>query len=69
MCSPIVLNASNEIAVYYFLKNKIKFTDIFNVIVDTLNDYNPKKPVNIDDVLEIDKLARFRALDFIKRKY
>ena len=68
-CSPIVLNASNEIAVDYFLKNKIKFTDIFNVIVDTLNDYNPKKPVNIDDVLEIDKLARFKALDFIKRKY
>ena len=68
-CSPIVLNASNEIAVHYFLNNKIKFTDIFNVIIDTLNDYNPKKPSNIDDVLEIDKLARFKALDFIKRKY
>ena len=68
-CSPIVLNASNEIAVHSFLNNKIKFTDIFNVIIDTLNDYNPKKPSNIDDVLEIDKLARFKALDFIKRKY
>ena len=69
LCSPIVLNASNEIAVHYFLNNKIKFTDIFNVIIDTLNDYNPKIPSNIDDVLEIDKLARFKALDFIKRKY
>ena len=69
LCSPNVLNASNEIAVHYFLNNKIKFTDIFNVIIDTLNDYNPKKPSNIDDVLEIDKVARFKALDFIKRKY
>ena len=69
LCSPIVLNASNEIAVHYFLNNKIKFTDIYNVIIDTLNDYNPKKPKNIDDVLEIDKLAKFKALDFIKRKY
>ncbi|MDC0228332.1 1-deoxy-D-xylulose-5-phosphate reductoisomerase [Alphaproteobacteria bacterium] len=68
-CSPIILNASNEIAVHYFLNNKIKFTNIFNVITDTLNDYTPKKPSNIDDVLEIDKLARFKALDFIKRKY
>ena len=68
-CSPIILNASNEIAVHYFLNNKIKFTDIYNVIIDTLNGYTPKKPSNIDDVLEIDKLARFKALDFIKRKY
>ena len=42
-------------------------TDYF--FIDTLNDYNPNKPSNIDDVLEIDKLARFKALDFIKRKY
>ena len=30
-CSPIVLNASNEIAVAYFLNNQIKFTDIYKV--------------------------------------
>ena len=66
-CSPIVLNASNEVAVDCFLKHKINFTDIFNVVDRTLNFYNPKKPQNIDDVIEIDKIARFNALKFIDR--
>ena len=67
LCSPIVLNAANEIAVDNFLDNKIKFTDIFNIICEVLNVYNPPKPCNIDDVIEIDKCARFKALDYIKR--
>ena len=66
-CSPIVLNASNEIAVDYFLKNKIKFTDIFFIVEKTLNFYNPIKPQNIDDVIEIDKISRMHTLKFIDR--
>ena len=67
LCSPIVLNAANEIAVESFLDNKIKFTDIYNVVFEVLNVYNPTKPINIDDVIQIDKLARLKSLDFIKR--
>ncbi len=66
-CSPIVLNAANEIAVDAFLKNKIKFTDIFNVVYETLNFYNPFVPKNIEDVIEIDKIARNHSLEIIKR--
>ena len=66
-CSPVVLNASNEIAVDCFLKNKIKFTDIFNIVEKTLNFYNPTKPQNIDDVIETDKIARKHALKFINK--
>ena len=68
LCSPIVLNASNEIAVDAFLKNKIRFTEIYNVVYETLNFYNPPIPQNIDDVIEIDKIARVTALDLIKRQ-
>ena len=67
LCSPIVLNAANEIAVESFLENKIKFTEIYNVIFEILNVYNPTKPSNIDDVIEIDKLARYKSLNYIKR--
>ena len=67
-CSAIVLNAANEIVVDNFLKNKIKFTDIFFVISEMLNIYNPSKPNNIDDVIEIDKLTRLKTIEFIKRK-
>ena len=66
-CSPVVLNASNEIAVDCFLKNKIQFTDIFNIVEDTLNFYNPVKPQNIDDVIETDKIARKYALKIIDK--
>ena len=68
-CSPIVLNASNEIAVDFFLKNKIKFLDIYKVVYETLNIYNPTIPKNIDDVIEIDKISRINAFNLIKRNY
>ena len=64
--SPIVLNGSNEIAVDYFLKGKIKFTDIYYIIEKTLNNYDPINPKNIDDVVEIDKITRIKTLDVIK---
>ena len=63
--SPIVLNGSNEIAVDYFLKGKIKFTDIYYIIEKTLNNYDPVNPRNIDDVVEIDKITRMKTLDVI----
>ncbi|MDC0531520.1 1-deoxy-D-xylulose-5-phosphate reductoisomerase [Alphaproteobacteria bacterium] len=67
LCSPIVINAANEVAVESFLDNKIKFTEICNVIFEVLNVYNPTKPLNIEDVVGIDKLARLKSLDYIKR--
>ena len=68
-CSPIVLNAANEIAVDSFLKNKIKFTDIYYVVYETLNFYNPSVPNGIDDVMEIDRISRIKSLELIKRKH
>ncbi len=68
-CSPIVLNASNEIAVDAFLKNKVKFTDIYNIVYETLNVCKPSIPKNIDDIIEIDNIARINALNLIKRKF
>ncbi len=67
--SPIVLNASNEIAVDAFLKNKVKFTDIYNIVYETLNVCKPSIPRNIDDIIEIDNIARMNALNLIKRKF
>ena len=68
-CSPIVLNASNEIAVDAFLKNKVKFTDIYNIVYETLNIFNPSVPKNIDDIIEIDKIARMKSLDLVQKEF
>ena len=49
------------------MNNKIEFTEIFNIVEETLNFYNPEKPQNIDDVIETDKIARKHALKFINK--
>ena len=68
-CSPVVLNASNEIAVDAFLKNMVKFTDIYNIVYETLNIFNPSVPKNIDDIIEIDKIARMKSLDLVHKEF
>ena len=67
--SPIVLNASNEIAVDAFLNNKVRFTDIYNIVYETLNICNPSVPQNVGDIMEIDKTARMNALKLVQRKF
>ena len=37
-----------------------------NVIFEILNIYSPTSPSNISDVIEIDKLARSKTLNYIK---
>ena len=67
--SPIVLNASNEIAVDAFLKNQVKFKDIYSIVYETLNFCNPSIPKSVEEIIEIDKLARINTLDLIRRKF
>ena len=52
-CKLIALNASNEVAVDYFLKKKIRFLDITKTIKNTLINYNAKNPSNINDIFDI----------------
>lgn len=55
----IVLNAANEVAVAAFLDDKIGFTDIANLIEQTLNLANITEDVSsVELILEADVLAR-----------
>ena len=47
----IVLNAANEIAVSYFLKNKIDFHDIFYLNSQSLNFFKQTNPHDIESTL------------------
>ncbi len=64
---PCVLNASNEIAVEYFLKEKIKFTDIPKIVYKTMEEHKNKNKLNysLEDVLQADKFARDFAKNLI----
>lgn len=59
------MNAANEIAVEAFLQGRIKFTDIARVNQDTVARIAPQPINGIDDVLNVDRLARDCAATLI----
>ena len=65
---PIVLNAANEVAVELFMKNKISFLNIYEIISSTLN-YAYKSnmhltSVSLESILEFNERAKEIALNF-----
>jgi 1-deoxy-D-xylulose-5-phosphate reductoisomerase len=58
---PAALNAANEVAVDWFLKGRLLFTGIPQVIEEVLNNHKPVPPLNLDEVLEADRQARKEA--------
>ena len=64
---PAVLNASDEIAVKYFLDGKIGFTDVFDVVGKTVKEYNNVINPSLEDIIEADKLARIYTLEHINK--
>ena len=64
--APTILNAANEVAVDFFLKEKIKFLSISKVVEKTLNKASISDINSIKDVIEVDNDARLIAHDLIK---
>ena len=63
---PLCMNAANEEAVLAFLKGKIKFFDINNIVLKMVENYNNIKKPSIDDIFEEDKKVRMKTLDLLK---
>ncbi len=59
--SPCILNAANEIVVDAFLKNKLRFTEMPDVIEQCMNDVKWLSDPTLEDYLETDKNARLLA--------
>ena len=59
------MNAANEIAVQAFLDRQISFMDIAKINERTIEKITPQSIQYIDDVLEIDHLARKIAAELI----
>ena len=60
-----VLNAANEVAVAAFLERKIGFRDIHRIIDKTMQGHVPRRPKEVDEVLEVDRWARQTASSLI----
>ena len=64
---PAILNAANEVAVSAFLERRLPFSDLTQIIADTL-DSIPSAPIlDLDDVTEADRAAREYAEGLIRR--
>lgn len=63
--APCILNAANEVAVDYFLKNRIKFSEIPELIQMALDSIPSSKILELEKVFQIDALTR----EFINNKF
>jgi 1-deoxy-D-xylulose-5-phosphate reductoisomerase len=64
--TPIIVNASNEVLVNFFLKGKIGFLDIVKTINEIFNDkdfnkYAKRKPNSVKGIKIIDNWARLKT--------
>ena len=64
---PAVLNASDEIAVDAFLKGKIGFVDIFDIVSNIVYDFKNVDNPTLDDISMADKESRIRTRELIEK--
>jgi 1-deoxy-D-xylulose-5-phosphate reductoisomerase len=62
-----VLNAANEVAVEAFLAGRIRFDQILEVNLATLDGVTISKPGSLDDLLALDALTRGKAGQEVRR--
>jgi 1-deoxy-D-xylulose-5-phosphate reductoisomerase len=65
----LLLNASNEVAVQYFLKRQIKFLDIFKIVDSILRTqtFNTKLIHSVEEVLALEAEFRVKSKEFIHK--
>ncbi|MBD3413853.1 MAG: 1-deoxy-D-xylulose-5-phosphate reductoisomerase [Candidatus Aminicenantes bacterium] len=64
----IALNASNEAAVHSFLKKDIRFSDIWEVVIEVVEETEERSVNNIEDILKIDQETRKRTWEKIRKR-
>lgn len=67
-CHSIMLNASNEIALEYFLQEKIKFTEIIYTIQQMLDRTTEQSISTIEEVIEFDIECRRNTELYLKHR-
>lgn len=62
---PAVMNAANEICVHAFLKNRIKYFDMFNIVERVCTEHRTQQADDLAVILDTDMWARERAEEII----
>ena len=64
--APIVMNASNEIAVAAFLRDEIRFIDIVPTVKECIESIPWEKVESLQQIHDIDAIARNKAAELLK---
>ncbi len=65
--APVILNAANEVAVEAFLEERITFNAISSLVGEVMQNMEASGINDLDDILMHDKLARTRAMEWVKQ--
>ena len=66
--APAWLSAANEIAVEAFLAGAVQWSQIATIIEATMQHHDGLIPKQVEDILEADKTARYRARDLVRKE-
>src|SRR5437763_1224495 len=64
--SPAVMNAANEVAVSAFLDRKVRFTEIWGIVEQVMNQHTPVEHPALDAILGADQWARAQAQECLQ---
>ena len=65
---PAVVNGANEIAVSYFLQNKIKYLEIAKTIYKMMKAHKIIKNPTLNQILEVDKEVKQETRSYLNTK-
>lgn len=66
--SCIVLNGANEVAVNLFLSEKIRFTEIYDIVANTLDKHLKTDINDLEDVFQVDEWSRKVAMELYNKR-
>ncbi|MCL4149104.1 UNVERIFIED_CONTAM: hypothetical protein GTU68_059406 [Idotea baltica] len=64
--APLIVNASNEVAVDAFCNEEISFIDIPKVIEATMNNSSAQDPSSIEEIIKLDSTTRICASEVVE---
>lgn len=65
---PVALNTANEVAVEMFLKRRIKFSDIADVVAEIVENHKKRKVESLDDIFEVDRETKQQTRNLLKKR-
>lgn len=63
---PLCLNSANEVAVEYFLKDKIKFTDIEKTVEKMLSSHKSIETLTLKEAISLDKELKIKTAEMLE---